>query len=219
MLDLILKGIVTGFILSIMIGPAFFVLLETSIRKGVRSAIAFDIGVLFSDFIYILIAYVFYSQVASLTGEGKNNENAKMVGGILFIIYGFVTFFKKLKAPQVDDEGNIIQNQKDYFLLFLKGFLLNFANPFVIFYWFSVMTLASKQSQSTISGGDSTPIMYFIAVMLITFFSFDLLKIIGAKKLRPLVTDNLLKAFNQLTGIVFLGFGLFLIIKIVLEKQ
>lgn len=201
-----------------MIGPAFFVLLETSIRKGVRSAIAFDIGVLFSDFIYILIAYVFYSQVASLTGDGKNNEHAKMVGGILFIIYGFVTFFKKLKAPQVDDEGNIIQNQKDYFLLFLKGFLLNFANPFVIFYWFSVMTLASKQSQSNISGGDSTPIMYFIAVMLITFFSFDLLKIIGAKKLRPLVTDNLLKAFNQLTGIVFLGFGIFLIIKIILGK-
>ena len=219
MLDLILKGVVTGFILSIMIGPVFFVLLETSIRKGVRSAIAFDIGVLFSDFIYILIAYVFYSQVASLTGDGKNNEHAKIIGGILFIIYGIVTFFKKLKAPQVDDEGNIIQNQKDYFLLFLKGFLLNFANPFVIFYWFSVMTLASKQSQSTISGGDSTPIMYFIAVMLITFFSFDLLKIIGAKKLRPLVTDNLLKAFNQLTGIVFLGFGLFLIIKIVLEKQ
>ena len=218
MLDLILKGIVTGFILSIMIGPAFFVLLETSIRKGVRSAIAFDIGVLFSDFIYILIAYVFYSQVASLTGDGKNNEHAKMVGGILFIIYGVVTFFKKLKAPQVDDEGNIIQNQKDYFLLFLKGFLLNFANPFVIFYWFSVMTLASKQSQSTISGGDSTPIMYFIAVMLITFFSFDLLKIIGAKKLRPLVTDNLLKALNQLTGIVFLGFGIFLIIKIIIGK-
>lgn len=218
MLDLILKGIVTGFILSIMIGPAFFVLLETSIRKGVRSAIAFDIGVLFSDFIYILIAYVFYSQVASLTGDGKNNEHAKMVGGILFIIYGVVTFFKKLKAPQVDDEGNIIQNQKDYFLLFLKGFLLNFANPFVIFYWFSVMTLASKQSQSNISGGDSTPIMYFIAVMLITFFSFDLLKIIGAKKLRPLVTDNLLKALNQLTGIVFLGFGIFLIIKIILGK-
>ena len=218
MLDLILKGVVTGFILSIMIGPVFFVLLETSIRKGVRSAIAFDIGVLFSDFIYILIAYVFYSQVASLTGDGKNNEHAKIIGGILFIIYGIVTFFKKLKAPQVDDEGNIIQNQKDYFLLFLKGFLLNFANPFVIFYWFSVMTLASKQSQSTISGGDSTPIMYFIAVMLITFFSFDLLKIIGAKKLRPLVTDNLLKALNQLTGIVFLGFGIFLIIKIIIGK-
>ena len=219
MLDLILKAVVTGFILSIMIGPVFFILLETSIRKGVRSAIAFDIGVLFSDFIYILIAYVFYSQVASITGDGKNNENAKIVGGALFIIYGVVTFFKKLKAPQVDEEGNIIQNQKDYLLLFFKGFLLNFANPFVIFYWFSVMTLAAKQSHSAINAGDSSPIMYFITIILITFFSIDMLKIMGAKKLRPLVTDNLLKALNQLTGIVFVGFGLFLIIKIVLEKQ
>ncbi len=219
MLDLILKAVVTGFILSIMIGPVFFILLETSIRKGVRSAIAFDIGVLFSDFIYILIAYVFYSQVASITGDGKNNENAKIVGGALFIIYGVVTFFKKLKAPQVDEEGNIIQNQKDYLLLFFKGFLLNFANPFVIFYWFSVMTLASKQSHSAINAGDSSPIMYFITIMLVTFFSIDMLKIMGAKKLRPLVTDNLLKALNQLTGLVFVGFGLFLIIKIVLEKQ
>jgi threonine/homoserine/homoserine lactone efflux protein len=219
LLDLILKAVVTGFILSIMIGPVFFILLETSIRKGVRSAIAFDIGVLFSDFIYILIAYVFYSQVASITGDGKNNENAKIVGGALFIIYGVVTFFKKLKAPQVDEEGNIIQNQKDYLLLFFKGFLLNFANPFVIFYWFSVMTLAAKQSHSAINAGDSSPIMYFITIILITFFSIDMLKIMGAKKLRPLVTDNLLKALNQLTGIVFVGFGLFLIIKIVLEKQ
>ena len=219
MLDLILKAVVTGFILSIMIGPVFFILLETSIRKGVRSAIAFDIGVLSSDFIYILIAYVFYSQVASITGDGKNNENAKIVGGALFIIYGVVTFFKKLKAPQVDEEGNIIQNQKDYLLLFLKGFLLNFANPFVIFYWFSVMTLAAKQSHSAINAGDSSPIMYFITIILVTFFSIDMLKIMGAKKLRPLVTDNLLKALNQLTGLVFVGFGLFLIIKIVLEKQ
>jgi threonine/homoserine/homoserine lactone efflux protein len=81
------------------------------------------------------------------------------------------------------------------------------------------MTLASKQSHSAINAGDSSPIMYFITIMLVTFFSIDMLKIMGAKKLRPLVTDNLLKALNQLTGLVFVGFGLFLIIKIVLEKQ
>ena len=66
-MNLILKGIVTGFILSIMIGPVFFVLLETSIRKGIRAAIAFNIGVLLNDILYILIAYVFYSQVADLS--------------------------------------------------------------------------------------------------------------------------------------------------------
>ena len=34
-----------------MIGPVFFLLLETSIRKGVRAALAFDCGVLLSDLI------------------------------------------------------------------------------------------------------------------------------------------------------------------------
>jgi len=210
LLDLILKGIVTGFILSIMVGPVFFLLLETSIRKGARAAISFDIGVLLSDFIYIIIAYIFYSEVADLT-KGKNNEIAKVIGGSLFIVYGIVTYFKKLKHPPVDDDGNIIQKNKDYLFLFLKGFLLNFANPLVIFYWFSVMTLASKNTQ--LPNGESAPIMLFITIIMTTFFFFDILKIIGAKKLRPLVTDNLLKSLNQLIGIVFVGFGVFLLIK------
>ena len=193
-----------------MVGPVFFVLLETSIRKGARAALSFDAGVLLSDFIYILIAYIFYSEVANLT-EGKNNEIAKIIGGALFIVYGTVTFFKKLKHPPLDDDGNIIQNQKDYLFLFLKGFLLNFANPLVIFYWFSVMTLASKSTK--LPNGESAPVMFFILIIMVTFFFFDILKILGAKKLRPLVTDNLLKSLNHFIGIVFVGFGVFLLIK------
>lgn len=211
MFDLILKGILTGFVLSIMIGPVFFILLETSIRKGVRAAISFDIGVLLSDLIYILIAYIFYSEVENLA-EGKNSEIAKIIGGGLFLVYGIVTYFKKPKHPKLDDDGNVIQNQKkDYLLLFLKGFLLNFANPLVIFYWFSVMTLASKKVG--IQNGEDVSVMFFVGIIMATFFLFDLLKILGAKKLRPLMTDSLLKALNQLIGIVFFGFGTFLLIK------
>jgi threonine/homoserine/homoserine lactone efflux protein len=193
-----------------MIGPVFFVLLETSIRKGVRAAIFFDLGVIASDCIYILIAYVFYSEVANLT-EGKSNEIAKIIGGSLFIVYGAITFFKKMKQPSVDEEGNVIQNQKGHLVLFIKGFLLNFANPLVIFYWFSVMTLAAKKSQ--MSGGSATNIVFFISTVLLVFFIIDLLKIVGAKKLRPLVTDSLLNALNQLIGIVFVVFGVFLLLK------
>ena len=32
-----------GFLLSVMIGPVFFVLLETSITKGIKSAFALDV--------------------------------------------------------------------------------------------------------------------------------------------------------------------------------
>jgi threonine/homoserine/homoserine lactone efflux protein len=208
--ELILKGIVTGFVLSIMIGPVFFVLLETSIRRGVRSALAVDLGVLISDIIYILIAFVFYSEVSALA-KGDNQHLLKIIGGVLFFVYGIVTFFKKPKKIEVDAIGNPVQKVGDYVLLALKGFLLNMANPMVIFYWFSVMTLGTKNSTS--NDPQEASILFFLGVILVTFFSFDLLKIFGAKKLRPLVTDKLLVALNHLIGIVFVLFAIVLIIQ------
>lgn len=199
MIDFVIEGIITGFILSIMIGPVFFVLLETSIRKGVRSAVSFDAGVLVSDLIYIALAYYFYSEVASLK-SGEHSETAKIIGGILFLSYGVYTYFKKLKTTSVDDEGNVIQ--QDFFKLFLKGFILNFLNPTVIFYWFSILTIRGKESQ-----------IPFVCIILITYFSIDILKIVGAKKLRPLVTDSRLKTLNHIIGFLFLGFGVFLLVK------
>jgi threonine/homoserine/homoserine lactone efflux protein len=193
-----------------MIGPVFFVLLETSIRRGVRAALAFDLGVLLSDVVYILIAFVFYAEVSELAA-GKNQMILKIVGGVLFLGYGVATWFKKPKEMKVDEVGRVIQSMGDYAMLTLKGFLLNIANPLVIFYWFSVMTLGSKSSSE--GGPQHASILFFLLIILITFFSFDLLKIFGAKKLRPLVTDKLLVALNHLIGIVFAIFGIVLLVQ------
>jgi threonine/homoserine/homoserine lactone efflux protein len=207
LIQLVFKAIVTGFVLSIMIGPVFFVLLETSIKKGVRAALAFDLGVLLSDLLYIMIAYIFYSEVQDLA-EGSDQHVLKLVGGTLFIAYGVANFFKKVQGIKKDAQGNLVQETNDYKLLMLKGFLLNFANPLVIFYWVSVMTLAEKTDSM-----ETAPLFTFLSIILVTFFGFDVLKIFGAKRLRPLVTNNLLKGLNRLIGIVFVGFGLFLVIQ------
>ena len=212
--DLILKGVVTGFVLSIMIGPVFFVLLETSITKGIRAALALDLGVLLSDLLYVLIAYVFYSEVASLSSK-DNRYIMNIIGGVLFLVYGIVTLLKKTKT---DFEGNstlTIPNSKDMLVLVIKGFLLNLANPMVIFYWFSIMTLGNSyvDDATTIQH----PIFFFLLVIILTFFSFDVLKIVGAKYLRPLVTNKLLNGLNKLIGIIFSLFGVFLILRSFIE--
>ncbi len=212
--DLILKGVVTGFVLSIMIGPVFFVLLETSITKGIRAALALDLGVLLSDLLYVLIAYVFYSEVASLSSK-DNRYIMNIIGGVLFLVYGIITLLKKTKT---DYEGNstlIIPNSKDLLVLVIKGFLLNLANPMVIFYWFSIMTLGNSyvNDATTIQ----YPIFFFLLVIIFTFFSFDVLKIVGAKYLRPLVTNKLLNGLNKLIGIIFGLFGVFLILRSFIE--
>lgn len=208
-MDLIFKGIVTGFILSIMIGPVFFVLLETSIRRGVKAAIAFDIGVLMNDIVYILIAYVFYNQVEALS-EGQDNSILRLVGGGLFMIYGVTNFFKKVAETKVEGVFKESTSTKDLVLLGLKGFLLNLANPLVVFYWFSVMTLGAEDAAK---GGSFSSMIMFISAILITFFSLDLLKIFGAKKLRPLVTRKVLIGLNRVIGLIFVTFGIVLIVQ------
>ena len=57
-MELVTYAILWGIILSfILIGPVFFMLLETSVSRGWKAAIALDLGVLTSDLICILIAY------------------------------------------------------------------------------------------------------------------------------------------------------------------
>ena len=70
------------------------------------------------------------------------------------------------------------------------------------------MTLGARD---VAEGGSSYTMIIFISSILMTFFSIDLLKIFGAKSLRPLVTDKLLKGLNRLIGIVFISFGVVLL--------
>ncbi len=211
-MELVFKAIFTGLILSLMIGPAFFLLLETSIKKGVRAALAFDLGILISDLIYIAIAYIFYGEVAKLVA-GKHTELLKAIGGALFIVYGVVSFFKKSKTQTQEEIENTSNSSRDYLMQFLKGLMLNLVNPMVIFYWFSVMALGTEH------GADSWfDNLLFLGVLLVTFFSIDVLKIIGAKKLRPFITDPLLHSLNRITGSILFLFGIVLLLQGILKN-
>jgi threonine/homoserine/homoserine lactone efflux protein len=209
--ELIFKAAVTGLILSMMIGPAFFLLLETSIKKGIRTALFFDFGILTSDLIYISIAYVFYAEVAKIM-EG-HNELLKIIGGVLFIVFGVISIIKKPSVKNQEEIDNSSQSNKDNLLQFLKGLMLNMANPMVIFYWFSVMALSAKHGANNVF-----ETILFLGIMLTVFFSIDLLKIIGAKKLRPFITDPVLRSLNRITGSILTLFGLVLLLQGLLDK-
>jgi threonine/homoserine/homoserine lactone efflux protein len=209
-----------GFLLSILIGPVFFILLETSITKGFRAAVSFDLGVFLSDLLYILIAVMFMEQIKGLD-TASNKMLFGFIGGIIFILYGLFTFFKKsaLVESSVIDTNEVVNmpvsQTKDYVMLGVKGFLLNFANPLVIFYWLSVASFANQFAPDKSGIGW---VFLFISIVLITFFGIDVLKILAAKKLRPLVNQKLLTALNRVIGIIFCLFGVFLILQNLISK-
>lgn len=208
MTEIIFGAVGYGLLLSVMVGPAFFILIETSIIKGVKSALFLDLGVLLSDIIYVMIAFYFFSEVTALM-ESDNRFILKIVGGGFFIILGLVNLTKKkVRFPQgkklVKPEELTASN---YLMMILKGFTINFVNPGVLFYWLTLMSLVPN-SPAYLGLSHDQNLMIYIAIILITFFSIDVLKIIGAKKLKDILTPDWMRVINLILGIILLLFGL-----------
>ena len=218
-MEYVFQAIGIGFLLSIMIGPVFFVLLEISITKGFKAALIFDAGVLLSDLFYIVISLFFAYQLKGL-GDVKNNLILSVLGGTLFIAYGvYNLFFKQVKMGAealdqdlLDSEDKAIKSNKnkDNSMLVLKGFMLNLLNPGVVIYWLAII---AKGFDLVAPYDSDAHIVIFIAIILITFFGIDCLKAYVANKIKPLVTVKLLRGLNILIGIIFLGTGIFLILR------
>lgn len=214
MIDVIIKGFFLGLVLSVMVGPVFFVLIETSITKGARKALMLDAGVLASDLFYIFIAYKFFEEVAELTGA--NDEYFKAIGGCLFIAFGILSLFKGNQYSKSSQEkGQKVKVQaRAWVKLFFKGFLLNAINPGVLFYWFTIISVGADKSAAVTS---DYGLFFYISTILITFFSIDVLKIFGAKQLKNILTPSWMRFINKFTGIILIIFGILFIIDGIFE--
>ena len=215
MVDLIIGGIGLGLVLSIMLGPVFFILLETSIKKGVRSAFFLDLGVLISDLMYISLAYVFVSQVAAF----KENENIYwllIVGGVVFIVFGFMTM--RNKVPRKKNRGinpnDLTSN--NYFTTMVKGFFLNAVNPGVLFYWGAIIGRSKELEKLESFSKEMTELIY-VGVILLTFFTIDIFKIFGAEKLKNVLTDGWMRLINRVLGIILVCIGFIFLLRGILS--
>lgn len=134
----ILLAIPWAFLLAISIGPGFFMLLETSITKGFKAAFTLDLGIVFSDIIFILIAYFATNQILS---QLKDNPVLYIVGGIIMSVYGLISFIqlkKKFNEKMDDDDEEDIQ-KNNYLGLFFKGVFLNIINIGVLGFWMMII--------------------------------------------------------------------------------
>lgn len=205
MFDDILTAIPFGIILAFTIGPVFFVLLETSATKGFRSALIFDLGVLFADILFIIVA--FYS-TNNLRGKINNDPSFLIFGGVLLIVYGIISFIKTSKSFRaIVKEYHKVEFQKDYGKLFVKGFLLNFINIGVLIGWFGFMVLGD--SLTTSKNGE----IIFVATMVVSYFVTDIIKIAIAKRLKAKLTPRLIFKTKKVIAIVILGFGVLLFVQ------
>jgi len=203
MIQDIFSGIPLGIFLSFMVGPVFFVLLETSAVKGFRAAFVFDLGVVVADIVFICIAYFSsYRLIQTI----KNDPAIYIFGGILMLTYGIITLLKTKKAIKNLDESVIIEIiKKDYLSLFIKGFLLNFINVGVLLFWFLILITIGPKLQL-----ETSRMIVFFSTVIASYLIIDIGKIILAKQLRHKMTPNNILKLKKLISVLLIIFGLVL---------
>ena len=204
----ILAAIPWGLLLAFSIGPGFFVLLETSITKGFRAAFTIDLGIVFGDILFIIIAYVSTNQ---LLEQLKDNPTLFVIGGLIMLGYGLISFVllkRSYKKQQdiIEDEDNIQKN--NYFALFFKGFLVNFINIGVLGFWLMIIITHGPKMEM-----DTERITLFFAAILFFYLLFDVAKILLATQLKHKLTPQNIYKIKRVISLVIVLFGLFFMLQ------
>ena len=203
MLEDIQAAIPMGFLLSFMIGPVFFVLLQTSALKGFRAALTFNVGVILADIIFIMAAYFSSFQ---LLENLSNQPGLYVFGGVILLVYGLTTWLKK--EERILTEEPIKTTRSDYLGLFVKGFLLDFINIGVLVFWLGIIIIVGPSLEN-----EPDRILVFFVTMLSAYFVTDVVKILLAKQLKRKLTYKRIRLIKKIIGIVLAICGVVLIIK------
>ena len=198
-----IDAVVFGFILSFSFGPIFFILLETSITRGIKQAVFMDFGVIVSDLLFFSLAYFGASKIAT----EENQPALFLLGGVILSVYSVISFInntvknKKIKKEKAIEETRL-------FKYVVKGFLLNIINISYLVIWAGVIVwFGPKVEMSPVK------IWTFFFVSVATYLAVNVLKFLLSSRLKSKLTDFVLFYIRQGLNILILIFGIVLIFK------
>lgn len=203
MTEAIISGLLLGGVLAFMVGPVFFLIINTSVKKGFLPAAMLAVGVLLSDAMFVIMTW--YG--SSLIFYMKEHDRAiGIAGGLLILAFGIFTF---LRQPTVHaDALEIPDDSKTRIIDIIKGYTMNTLNPSVLLFWIGVAGMITVNEH--ITGSYS---MLFYCCTLGMVFSTDLLKAWAASRLKGVITGTILLWMNRVAGLALGCFGSYMIIK------
>jgi threonine/homoserine/homoserine lactone efflux protein len=210
MITPIWEGLILGLTLAFLFGfgPALFALIQTSIHRGLWSGFQMAFGIFLSDATLVTLCLLGALQIINKTPE--NQLVFGIITGVILIVFGIVTFTRKVKmATEEESEDSKPPNPVTFIL---KGFFLNFTNPFVWLFWILWVTTITTNYE-----GETHSVIALFSTTLLVILATDMLKCFGAYKIKKYVTPRLIQWINWVAGVGLAVFGIFLLIKAFIE--
>lgn len=193
------EGLITGFVLSMMLGTVFFALIKNSLAFGPKTGVFIATGVIICDVMFISLALL-SQPFADFLKQYK--QEVSIGGGILLLVFG--VYMMAQSKPNME-AGKVFGQGSNWFYIG-NGFLLNVVNPVNFFVWLGISSSLTIQFQYDMND----KIIFFTASLFSIFFA-EVGIALFASKLRKWVTPTILQRVNQISGLVFIGVGLKLI--------
>jgi len=188
-----IEGFGIGLAMIIFVGPVFFLLLNSSFQYGIKAGVSVVFGIIVSDIVCVTLCYYGLSSFMTVS---QNQFWIGIIGSCILFGLGINYLLKKA----VIIEGVSLASKK-LSTFFIKGFSVNFFNPFVFVVWFGVFKYGQQKYE------DTTSVLVFLIAVLAGILTTDLLKVFLSEKLKRFISADRLKIFFRVTGVVLLIFS------------
>ena len=193
------EGYLTGLALIVLIGPVLFVLLQNTFAGGRGPGLAVAFGIFVSDVVAVAICALGFARF--LQSEAVQPWIAGG-GGALLLGFGV----RYLLAPAIDRLAEGPVTTTGLASAFVKGFLVNFVNPFVFAVWLGIIGAATARH------GYDVDLLWFLTGAVLGILTLDVSKVLLAHRIRPLLAPRRLQWAFRISGVLLVGFGLRLLV-------
>ena len=195
------EGIPAGILIGLSFGPAFFMMMQTTLSRGVRQGLYAASGIFLSDFVMFMLSAM------SLMGFLKHTQNLMVFalgGGIVLTVLGVYAYVKppeirSASKPDLAIAGGVVG----------KAFLINAMNPFNWLFWVMFTGLGAG-----IYPSDGHSFRLYFAGVFFTEGLLTMMKVFLSQQIGHWMGSRLFRMFHKIVGIVFLISGLGLIIRV-----
>ena len=209
-----LQGILLGLTFAVLLGPAFFALIQTSIHRGFNRGAMLATGIFISDLLALVLCYFGATQI--LGDDPRENIYFSVIGGIIMIIFGTYTFTRAVRSGSSDDSADVdaADTPSKFYIYIIKGFFLNALNPGMWFLWITIVVSISANF-----GVNNRSILLFLVGILGTIYATDLIKCFISNQIKRFITPGIMTWMNRIVGIVLIGFGSYLVFNVFVDLE
>lgn len=191
-LDLLVKGIIVGVVVSAPLGPVGVLCIQRTLNKGRWYGFVTGLGAALSDICYALITGYGMSFMNELIL--KHQMFLQVVGSIMLLAFGIYTFRSnpvKSLRPTSNNRGSLLHN-------FVTAFFVTLSNPLIIFLFIGLFARFSFVMPGSPLGFQLVGYLAIILGALIWWFSITYF----VNKVRTRFNVRGIWILNRIIGVV-----------------